>query len=123
MLDITTKTVGGNILAKAAGHLNTETAKTFMSKLEKLFDETCDSLILDFSTLDYISSAGIQAIYQLLDLAAKNDMIMVICSPKNNVMKVLKMVDIQADIEIYPTQELAIKMIAEKCKDHKHAEE
>ena len=60
---IITKTVNGrNITLAMAGRLDTITSNLLSTELDNLFAEGIDHLVLDFASLDYMSSAGLRVI-------------------------------------------------------------
>ncbi len=60
---IITKTVEGkNIRLAMAGRLDTITSNLLSTELDNLFAEGIDHLVLDFASLDYMSSAGLRVI-------------------------------------------------------------
>ena len=57
-----TKTLNGNeAVLKVEGWLDTQAAPELLAELEKI-DDHVDSLIMDFSGLEYMSSTGLRAL-------------------------------------------------------------
>lgn len=57
-----TKSVNGNeVTLKVEGWLDTQAAPALMAELEQL-DDQVNSLVLDFSGLEYMSSTGLRAL-------------------------------------------------------------
>ncbi len=56
------------------GALSVETAPQFLARAGTVIDEGTRNLLLDFSKLDYISSAGLRSLHQVFELlATKNN--------------------------------------------------
>lgn len=53
------------ILAKVEGEVNTLTAKEFQAAVSNIIDEHEKNLVLDCTALDYLSSAGLRALFAL----------------------------------------------------------
>lgn len=60
-MNITSTTNGATTTIALDGWLDTGTAPSFSDELAKI-DPSCEQLILDFTNLEYISSAGLRAI-------------------------------------------------------------
>jgi anti-anti-sigma factor len=65
-VEINIQNIGGGIIVKLSGRLDTNTSPS----LQKAFDEMSEgayksNVVLDFSGLDYISSAGLRALLML----------------------------------------------------------
>lgn len=55
------------------GALSVDTASKFVERARAVIDEGTQNLLLDFSKLDYISSAGLRSLHQVFELlAARN---------------------------------------------------
>jgi anti-sigma B factor antagonist len=61
-----TKTInGGNITFTLAGRLDTVTSNLLSTEFDNIISESFDKLILDFLSIDYISSAGLRVIINM----------------------------------------------------------
>lgn len=58
-MNITTTTEGSKITLELEGWLDTSTAPELKAAIDSL-DKSCTSLVIDFSNLKYISSAGLR---------------------------------------------------------------
>ncbi|MGI6549796.1 MAG: STAS domain-containing protein [Syntrophomonadales bacterium] len=59
-MDITKKTDGNTITLTLAGRLDVVTSNQLAGELGTIFDQGAVNLIFDFSSLEYISSAGLR---------------------------------------------------------------
>ncbi len=60
-MEITSTTNGTTTTIALNGWLDTNSAPSFSAELEKL-DPACEALVLDFTELEYISSAGLRSL-------------------------------------------------------------
>lgn len=68
-MDIAIETRASRTTVKCTGRLDVASAKAFESKIEPLVREANSQVILDFSRLEYISSAGIRSLLFLMKAA------------------------------------------------------
>lgn|SRR5574344_412289 len=92
-MDVTSQKAGAQLIIKATGRIDTETAVEYGDAIEDaLYNINADimELILDFSNIDYISSIGLRVILELKKkmVAPKN---LKIVNVSESVMKVFKM--------------------------------
>tara|TARA_R110000868_G_scaffold410505_4_gene698776 strand:+ start:6160 stop:6501 length:342 start_codon:yes stop_codon:yes gene_type:complete len=112
-MEITKKHVDDIAILKVEGQLSIDTTSELIAEITQACQATASpTLLLDLTLLDYISSAGIQALYQCIDMVADKQGRLVLCNVLANVQKVLDMVDIQADVDIYPQQDDAIAALS-----------
>jgi anti-sigma B factor antagonist len=63
---IITKSVNGTVITLTlAGRLDTVTSNLLSGELDNIVSESFDKLILDFFSIDYMSSAGLRVIINL----------------------------------------------------------
>lgn len=63
---IITKSVNGTVITLTlAGRLDTVTSNLLSSELDNIVSESFDKLVLDFYSIDYMSSAGLRVIINL----------------------------------------------------------
>ena len=60
-MDVIKKENGSNLIVAIVGRLDTTTAPQLEGELKAAYD-SCEALELDFSDLDYISSAGLRVV-------------------------------------------------------------
>ncbi len=60
------KTYDGNkVVFHVKGRIDNQTTEKFQSAVESFFDDPCETLMLDFSGVEYLSSAGLRSILYL----------------------------------------------------------
>ncbi len=52
----------GKVIYKIKGRIDTQTSPDLQAKLDESFDEGENNLVLDFTEVDYLSSAGLRTI-------------------------------------------------------------
>lgn len=85
------------------GRVDSVSASEMEKALQPLFVETGERAIVDFSKLDYISSAGLRVVLMLAKRAKQNEGRLLLCSMSPQVREVfeisgfLKILDVAAD--------------------------
>ena len=57
---------GEELVVKVEGRIDTTTAKEFEEQTASVLEESVTSLVMDFSGVDYISSAGLRVVLVLI---------------------------------------------------------
>ncbi len=107
-MDITTHSIESIIVIKLKGQFNIETASCFVETTEQLISQEKYCHIIDLESCDYISSAGIRALYQLLDKLNKHNGHLMCCAANSNVAHVLSIINMESDIPIYTDAQSAL---------------
>ena len=106
-MEITEFRKGEIYILEVRGKLDAITSPAFREKIISVIEEKQKKFLIDCSSLNYISSAGIrvlfEAAYKLEDLSGK----MAFCSLNDNVRKVFDMVDLSSEFSIYSSEEEA----------------
>ena len=99
-------------ILKVSGFLNVESANGLEMILNELIvKENPKKVIFDFSELEHISSSGLRVIMNFYKkMSAKNGKV-IICSAKEGIKKVLKLVELDSILEIYSTLEEGVKSL------------
>ena len=71
-MELITKKDGSNVTIEITGWLDTQTAPQLGEELAKL-DDSVTSLVFDFDTLEYISSAGLRQVIVAYKKMAQKD--------------------------------------------------
>ncbi len=95
------------------GELDNDTAAEFLEALSQDLNKKLN-LVLDLKHCVYISSAGIQAIYQIHKILNQANVQLVICHAEGNVRKVLNLVAIADDIPLFTDEKEAIEHLQSK---------
>lgn len=95
MLDITSSVNGDACEIKLAGRLTVKTARDADEAFAKAAEEAKD-VVLDFSELDYIASAGLRALKRLRGAVRSNGGTLVVKDVQDDVMEILEMTGFSA---------------------------
>ena len=88
-MNLTSKKYGSAVLVSVEGRIDTNTAMEFGEQVNDLLDNITD-LILDFASVEYISSLGLRAILELQKRMSSQG-VMKIINPNESVMDVFNM--------------------------------
>lgn len=86
------------------GRLDTQTSEEFQQSMDEYFDEINKDLVLDFSEVEYLSSAGLRAILYITKKlkALEGEHTFSIVKVKPSVMEVFDMTGFTEFIDIFP---------------------
>ncbi len=90
------------LVVKADGGLNAQTTEGFVEELEKLVKDGLRKIIVDCSSLDYISSYGLGVLVLLHSHLANHGGDVKIASVKGMIVEVMRMTKLNKLFEIYP---------------------
>lgn len=101
MIEIREKVLNGASIVALCGRLNAETAATFAEWSNSRDDGTLQSIILDFSELTYLSSAGLRAILTMNRHAEKSSTTLLFCGLGGIVRDVFRTAGLLQHLQIY----------------------
>lgn len=91
ILELKTVDKGDVVILKFSGRLDALTTPELEKQVYQLIDRGKHKLLLDFSSVDYISSAGMRLLLGMTKKLNKASGQMIVLSPGANVMDVFKM--------------------------------
>jgi len=107
-MEITHKELNGVDIFKIVGRLDSNTSPTFEEKLFEAIRAGSKNVLVDFETLDYISSAGLRVILKATkELKGSNGSIL-LCSMKDYIKEVFEIAGFDTFLPIYPTEHEAL---------------
>lgn len=101
-LETSIETSGNIRIAKLKGMLNNTTAQGLESELLKLIDEGARQLLLDFSQVDYVSSAGLRVTLVLAKRLEQEGGRLVLCAMQPHVHEVFDISGFMAILSVEP---------------------
>jgi anti-anti-sigma factor len=110
---------GATVLA-VSGRLDAEAVATFDAGLTPLIGDSGSSptrLVLDLSDLDYVSSAGLHALFSAARRVRANGGALVVAAPARFVSEVFAISRFDRVIEVFPTVNDAVSGTAESTTD------
>lgn len=90
------------VLVELCGELDTAAVATFVEKMGPVMNDAGKEIILDFSPLEYISSAGMRALLQLNKNAAAKGGSVCIKGMSEDIMQIFQMVGFDKMFTINP---------------------
>ncbi len=94
-MDISVKPLKHVDIVSVTGRIDSATAPEFDKALKGLLDAGRKKIVLDFSTLDYISSAGLRAMLSALKTAKNGGGNVVLVKPNDRIRDTLNLVGFQ----------------------------
>ncbi len=90
------------------GRLDQVAAQSFQQKVINSIENGESSILIDFSKINYISSAGLRTLLIIAKRQKDSDGLFAICSLTDNVNQVFKASGFDTIVDIYPDQKSAL---------------
>jgi len=107
-MEISTRTEKHVVVVSVKGKMDAASSTTFEKEVDSLIAGGSNALIVDFSDLNYISSAGVRSLLILAKKLEAKQGKLSICSPKDIVLQVLKISGFIAILPVYESVESAL---------------
>jgi stage II sporulation protein AA (anti-sigma F factor antagonist) len=107
-MNITERRVGNALVISPQGHLDSRSAKDFQEIVEECIGGGEKSILLDFSMIDYVSSAGLRAILTLAKHQKEKNGKLAVCSLVGSVKDIFRISGFETIIDVYADQESAL---------------
>lgn len=101
-MDMSEQQVGSVWIVKARGRLDGATSTAFARRIEALAGGSQPRLLVDFSGVDFVSSAGLRAVLMLVKKFKASNGILALCAVQAPVREVLDVTGFSGMISIYP---------------------
>lgn len=98
----------GVLVLKISGRLDAITTPSIERKIFEQIHQGHTKILIDFSELDYLSSAGMRMLLSITK-KLKNVGKVILCSVNDNVLDVLKMSGFDRVLDIENTEEIALR--------------
>jgi len=96
---------GDVVVIRVDGRLDAASSPQLEKKIQSVIDAGHFKLLLNFSGLDYLSSAGMRLILSVSKKLKNLEGKLVACNLSDEVMEVIKMAGFHQVLEIYPSEE------------------
>lgn len=90
------------------GRMDWKALSEFSGSVAQLADSGSKKVLLDFSKMEYMSSAGIRALIEAMQTVEKAGGTLAISSPSETLMELFKVVQLEKVIKIYKSELEAI---------------
>jgi anti-sigma B factor antagonist len=103
----------GEVLVMALeGRLDAETSPAFQDRLLAAIDGSSNAILLDFSALHYISSAGLRVLLIAAKRLRERDGSFALCSLSSNIQEIFKVSGFDAIIKIHGDRAKALEAMS-----------
>ena len=104
-IELSTEMKNDVLVFRVGGRLDSVSSKEFEELFaESIQGEECNKVLINLEMLNYISSSGLQLLHaQTKELKEKNSRL-IICSPSENILDVIKMVGFDSILNIQNTE-------------------
>ena len=103
---------GRVVVVTAHGRLDGSTSQAFGARLEKLAATSQPRLVIDFSGIDFVSSAGLRVVLTALKRVKAAKGMLALCAVQAPVREVLDITGFTAMLDVHPGQAEAIAALA-----------
>jgi anti-anti-sigma factor len=108
-IEIELITLENALVVAVTGQVNSVTAPLLGEELQRAAKQGKYKIVLDFSNVEYISSAGLRQVMSGRELAKGGGGDLFLVNPSERVMELLKITGLSSMMGIYPTREDAVK--------------
>ncbi|MGB9696655.1 MAG: STAS domain-containing protein [Ignavibacteria bacterium] len=105
---IDTKTIDGIVVLKLEGFLDAHTAVELEKKFDELVNNRQFKIVVDFSSLSYISSAGLGVFMAYIEIIRKNNGDIKLCEMSEKIYTIFDMLGFHILFNIHKTTSEAI---------------
>ena len=109
-MEVLEKRQDGICILELLGRLDSNTSPEFEKKLFEVIDDGTRSVVVDFASLDYISSAGLRVLLKAAKELKRSDGKIVLCSMKDYIKEVF---EIAGFVSLFPITSSVIDAVNE----------
>jgi anti-sigma B factor antagonist/stage II sporulation protein AA (anti-sigma F factor antagonist) len=110
-LTVSIEEQGRRKLVRLEGRVDANTTPTLEKKLSKILSESKQRVLIDFSRVDYLSSAGMRLLLSATKKISAQGGKLVFCGMSEDVMEIIRMAGFDKILAIYPTELEALKAL------------
>lgn len=114
-MDIQQTTHDGVTVLAPSGRIDTTTSGRVEERVRRTVDEGARDLVIDFSNVEYISSAGLRVLLVLAKRMRDLDGRLVLCSMPESVRQVFRLAGFMPLFKVEPSQEAAVATFATRA--------
>jgi anti-anti-sigma factor len=108
-MNIIEESVEDRVVFRFEGRLDATTAPQLETKIQKVIDDKHHKVAIDFSQIDYLSSAGMRLLLSLTKKLSSLEGSLVIFSLHDDVMEIIRMAGFEKVLHIFPSEVEALK--------------
>ncbi|NGX49826.1 MAG: putative anti-sigma factor antagonist BtrV [Candidatus Anoxychlamydiales bacterium] len=107
-LEIKAEEIDGIIILRLLGRLDASSSPLLHNRLNVLLKEGHKTILLDFSNIDYLSSAGLRVLLSFTKSYKENKKRLSIFSVTEDVMDIIKLTGFDKILDVYKNEKEAI---------------
>jgi anti-anti-sigma factor len=111
-MELTEETRGRVVVVTARGRLDASTSPAFGARLEKLAAASEPRLVVDFSGVDFVSSAGLRAVLMVIKRVRAGNGRLALCAVQVPVREILDIAGFTGMLDLHPAQADAVAALA-----------
>ena len=111
-MDVSEQQVGRVWVVTARGRLDGATSSQFAQRVEALVTGTEPRLLVDFSGVDFVSSAGLRVVLALVKKVKSVKGALILCAVQPAVREVLEITGFAGMIDIHPERATALTALS-----------
>jgi len=109
-MEVLEKRQDGICILELLGRLDSNTSPAFEKKIFEVIDDGTTSVVVDFASLDYISSAGLRVLLKAAKELKRSDGKIVLCSMKDYIKEVF---EIAGFVSLFPITSSLVDAVKE----------
>lgn len=110
-MELTSEARDNAVVVKTAGRVDGANARDFHEGLEKSIGEDAKPMILDFTDLSYISSAGLRVVLLIAKSLQQRSSKLAVCSLSASIREVFEISGFDKIVPVYADSEAALAAI------------
>lgn len=110
-LNIQEQDVNGIKIFRLEGRLDAISSSLLEKKMQELLHHPHVHCVLDFTKIDYLSSAGMRLLLSMTKKLKHEDGMLAICSMHDDVMEIIRMAGFERILAIYPLEKEAVAAV------------
>ena len=103
--------IGGALVMTPEGHLDAHTEKSFQDQVLRNIENSEKTILIDFSKIDYMSSAGLRALLILAKRQKESGGTLTICGLQENVAEIFSVSGFDTIMDIYSNRNAALEKL------------
>lgn len=111
-MEISGESVGGVSVVVARGRLDGAASGPFADKVQELIGSERPKLLIDFSGIDFVTSAGLRAVLTILKKVKSMNGALALCGVQKPVREVLDITGFAGMIDIHPERASALAALS-----------
>lgn len=99
----------GTVLIRCEGRLDATSSPQLETFMNSLVDKKKNRIVIDFSRIDYLSSAGMRLLLSMTKRLKSADGKLALCAVHDDVMEIIRMAGFEQILNIYDSEQDVLK--------------